>query len=202
MSEETDTMIPKARLDQEINKRKIAEEQVASLQTQLTESLATAASVTKERDNLTAQVEGISDLQSKLQGMQAELDSTKADSTAHRAMLESGIKDSSVRDFTMHQFNAHKAEAGEDAQDFTTWWDAQIKAPSAILKPFLATDGEAAAVIEAPAAKVSLSGEKGVVKAPATPSPYSPGSVASMSREEFQANKAELLKGLSVNSLF
>lgn len=197
--------IPKARLDAEIAKRKDAETRAASLQTQLTEALAVGASMTQERDNLKTQTEGMTDLQAKIESMQAELDTTKANGAAHRAMLEAGLKDSSVRDFTMHQFKAHQQEAGDEAKDFGAWWEGQVSEPSSILKPFLNAPVAAveAAPEAAPAPKPAvLTGERGIQAPPSVPAPYAPGAVSGMTKEQFQANKAELLKGISLGSLF
>lgn len=209
MADDTKTdMIPKARLDAEIEKRKAAEERATSLQSQLTEASATAASATKEAANLKAQVDGIPGLQEQLTSMKTELDTSKSNGSAHTAMLESGIKDGSVRDFTMHQYKAHKAEAGDKAQDFKTWWAGQLKTPSAILKPFLAGDAGAgdAGAGDAGGAGAGAGGaagtEKGVKQSPSTPSPWSPGAVTSMSKEDFKAQKAELLKSVNLRSIF
>ena len=206
-------MIPKARLDAEIAKRKDAELRAGSLQEQLTEAKALAASSAKEAGQLKAQADGIPELQTQIQTLRADLDRTRTEGAAHTAMLESGVSDGSVRDYAMHLYSKARTEAGDKAPDFATWWGEQASAPNAVLKPFLApeqsspdgggatetpTTPPAAATPPPPSAPGPDAGAK---QAPSTPAPYSPGRVASMSRDEFKAQRETLLKGLSVANL-
>jgi hypothetical protein len=206
-----ETMIPKPRLDAEIAKRKAAEERASTLQAQLTEVSATAASAAKEAKNLKAQVDGIPTLQEQVQRLTAELDTTRAEGAAHTAMLESGINDGSVRDYALHLYSKARAEAGDKAPDFAAWWDGQKAEPSAVLRPFLEQPAAATATATAEPAKEASaepaaaatpppSGQAGVRPSPAPPSPFAPGSIAQMSREDFAARKAEFGR-LSINDL-
>lgn len=222
MADDDTPMIPKARLDAEIEKRKAAESRASTLHEQLTEAKALAASATKEVAGLKAQVDGIPELQAQIQTLRSDLDRTRTEGAAHTAMLESGVDDGSVRDYALHQFAKATAEAGDKAPEFSAWWEGQVAKPSAVLKPFLertttppAGDGAGAgdgapaagaaagdaATKAAEAAKAAAGADAGARPNPPTPSPWSPGAVSNMSRDEFKAQRETLVKGLSVANL-
>ncbi len=211
-------MIPKARLDAEIQKRKDAEARASSLQEQLTTVQTDLKTTARERDGFKAQAEGVPGLQEQVAALQSKLDTTGDQSAAHIAMLEAGVRDASVRDYLLFQYDRHRSEAGEKAQEWSGWWAKTVEEPPAVLATTLAdgasapvsaetaptaVDGKTPAPEAATTAPPPVSGEQaGVRPTPTPPSPWSPGSIARMGRDEWAQQKDELLAGLDLRTLF
>ena len=193
MSDEDTKMVPKARLDAEIEKRRAVEEKLTAAENSI-------KGIAKERDQYKATAAGVEAQEAALEKLRGELEAAKGQSAADLAMADAGIKDRSVRDFLRYQHGQHSAEAGDKAQDFASWFDGQVKDPSPVLAAALPKAGDASPASEPtaePAAPAHRT-EGGVKPPPSPPSPYAPGSIASMSRDEWNAQKESLLQGIKL----
>lgn len=170
------------------DKLKAEKDRASSLQEQLTEAKAAAAAAAKDAGNLKAQADGVPALQEQIATLRADLERTRNEGAATAAMLEAGVNDGSVRDYMLHLHGKHRAEAGDKAQAFGDWFAAQAAAPPAVLAPFVKPADPAA-----PKAPQQPRTETGARPAPVPPSPYTPGSVASMQQADFKARRAELV---------
>lgn len=194
MSDTTTTeTIPKARLDAEIQKRREVEEKLAAAE-------ASIKGIAKERDTYKATAAGVEAQEAALTKLRAELDAAKGQGAADLAMADAGIKDRSVRDFLRFQHGQHASEAGEKALDFGAWFEGRLDSPDPVLAAALPQQQAPSNGVEHAEAPSAPAGpprtEAGVKPSPSPPSPYAPGQIAAMSREEFAAHKDELLRGL------
>lgn len=181
----------------------LTQEAFDKIKADLTEARAQAAAAAKEAAGYKAQVEQIPTLQQQITQANERIAALGADKDAHLALVDAGVTDSSVRDYTLHLYGKDRAAAGDKAPEFKDWLTGVKAKPPAILAPFLmpaqaaapATSG-APAPPAAPTAPAGVRTEAGTRPAPTPPSPYSPGSVASMSRDEFKAQRPQLVEAL------
>ena len=176
-----------------------------SLREQHAAAEASIKGIAKERDGFKAQAGSVEALQATADKLRADLEAATGRADHDLTMADAGVRDPKLRKYLRYQFGEHLEDAGEKAQEFGAWWAAQQADPGPVLAAALAPadapaqppDAHTEPAAPPPARNGAVRTEAGVRPTPAPPSPYTPGSVSGMSRDEFAAAKKDLLAGLS-----
>ena len=201
----TDATIPEERFQKEVERRKAAEEQRKALTEQVADLTTQIKAASKERDQFAAQVEGIGDLRAELERARSDLGSERHTSQAHVSMLEAGVSRQRIRDFVIHEHAKHQEAEGDKAKQWGDWWDANRTELLADFQPQTAAAPAPEQAATEPATESAAApvpahpqANNGAQPVPAPAQNYVPGSISGLSLDDWTANKAELLAGVTM----
>ena len=171
-----------------------------SLQTELEALRTTSAEWEKKTGALQAELETLSEVRSQFDGLQAKHTEAEARWGQDRVLLTAGISDPDAGDVLRRRYAA--AESPGEFQDWFEQEGRQIPLIASYLTPTPSADasqvqptGEPPA--QAPPSTPAMPSSNNARKpAPPAAQPYTPGSISSMSREEFRSKRAELMNGV------
>ena len=170
-----------------------------ALTAELAELRPTASAWEQKAGAFQAELETLSEVRSQLDGLQSKHAEAEARWGQDRVLLGAGIKDADVSDVLRSKF-ARAEEPGE----FSDWFEREGRNTplvAAFLSPQSSTQADphlADPVPLAPTSPQMPQANAGRKPAPPAAQPYTPGSIASMSRDEFRRQKDSLLNGLKV----
>jgi len=169
-----------------------------ALTAELAELRPTAAAWEQKAGAFQAELETLSEVRSQFDGLQSKHAEAEARWGQDRVLLGAGIKDADVSDVLRSKF-ARATEPGE----FSDWFEREGRNTplvAAFLSPQPAQldPHPADPVPPAPTSPAMPQSNAGRKPAPPAAQPYTPGSISSMSIEEFRRNKDSLINGLKV----
>ena len=193
-----------AQLDEIIGERtaKIREAR-NSLQTELEQLRTTSSDWEKKTGALQAELETLTEVRSQLDGLQTKHAEAQTRWGQDRVLLTAGISDPDAGDVLRRRY-----AAAENPGEFQDWFEQegrQIPLIASYLSPpaeagasQVQPTAEPPAQAITPAAPAMPQSNNGRKPAPPAAQPYTPGSIAGMSREEFRAQKETLLNGIKL----
>lgn len=169
-----------------------------ALTAELAELRPTAAAWEQKAGAFQAELETLSEVRSQFDGLQSKHAEAEARWGQDRVLLGAGIKDADVSDVLRSKF-ARATEPGE----FSDWFEREGR-NTPLVAAFLSPQPPqldphpADPVPPAPTSPAMPQSNAGRKPAPPAAQPYTPGSISSMSIEEFRRNKDSLINGLKV----
>jgi len=169
-----------------------------ALTAELAELRPTAAAWEQKAGAFQAELETLSEVRSQFDGLQSKHAEAEARWGQDRVLLGAGIKDADVSDVLRSKF-ARATEPGE----FSDWFEREGRNTPLVAaflspQPTQLDPHPADPVPPAPTSPQMPQSNAGRKPAPPAAQPYTPGSISSMSIEEFRRNKDSLINGLKV----
>jgi len=175
-----------------------------SLQTELEQLRTTSSDWEKKTGALQAELETLTEVRAQLDGLQTKHAEAQTRWGQDRVLLTAGISDADAGDVLRRRY-----AAAENPGEFQDWFEQegrqipliasylspQPQAAASQAQPTTAEPPAQATTSAAPAMPQSNNGRK---PAPPAAQPYTPGSIAGMSREEFRAQKDSLMNGVKL----
>ncbi len=169
-----------------------------ALTAELAELRPTAAAWEQKAGAFQAELETLSEVRSQFDGLQSKHAEAEARWGQDRVLLGAGIKDADVSDVLRSKF-ARAEEPGE----FSDWFEREGRNTPLVAaflspQPTQLDPHPADPVPPAPTSPAMPQSNAGRKPAPPAAQPFTPGSISSMSIEEFRRNKDSLINGLKV----
>ncbi len=169
-----------------------------ALTAELAELRPTASAWEQKAGAFQAELETLSEVRSQLVGLQSKHAEAEARWGQDRVLLGAGIKDADVSDVLRSKF-ARAEEPGE----FSDWFEREGRNTPLVAaflspQPTQLDPHPADPVPPAPTSPAMPQSNAGRKPAPPAAQPFTPGSISSMSIEEFRRNKDSLINGLKV----
>ncbi len=169
-----------------------------ALTAELNELRPTASAWEQKAGAFQAELETLSEVRSQFDGLQAKHAEAEARWGQDRVLLGAGIKDADVSDVLRSKF-ARATEPGE----FSDWFEREGRNTPLVAaflspQPTQLDPHPADPVPPAPTSPAMPQSNAGRKPAPPAAQPFTPGSISSMSIEEFRRNKDSLINGLKV----
>jgi len=169
-----------------------------ALTAELAELRPTASAWEQKAGAFQAELETLSEVRSQLDGLQSKHAEAEARWGQDRVLLGAGIKDADVSDVLRSKF-ARAEEPGE----FSDWFEREGRNTPLVAaflspQPTQLDPHPADPASPAPTSPQMPQSNAGRKPAPPAAQPYTPGSIASMSHEEYLLKRADLLNGLKV----
>ncbi len=169
-----------------------------ALTAELAELRPTASAWEQKAGAFQAELETLSEVRSQLDGLQSKHAEAEARWGQDRVLLGAGIKDADVSDVLRSKF-ARATEPGE----FSDWFEREGRNTPLVAaflspQPTQLDPHPADPVPPAPTSPAMPQSNAGRKPAPPAAQPFTPGSISSMSIEEFRRNKDSLINGLKV----
>jgi hypothetical protein len=173
-----------------------------SLQAELETLRTTSADWEKKTGALQAELETLTEVRTQLDGLQTKHAEAQTRWGQDRVLLTAGISDADAGDVLRRRY-----AAAENPGEFQDWFEQegrQIPLIASYLSPpqpkadasQVQPTAEPPAQATTPAAPAMPQSNNGRKPAPPAAQPYTPGSIAGMSREEFRAQKDSLMSGV------
>ena len=200
MSDETPKTYTEAQVQELIQTRTSELRESRNALTAALEELRPAASAwEKKAGAFHAELETLSEVRAQFDGLQTKHSEAEARWGQDRVLLGAGIKDPDVSDVLRSKFARAEAPG-----EFSDWFEREGRL-TPLVSAFLSPQGGAPSppteadpsppAQASPAMPDSTNGRK---PAPPAAQPFTPGSISSMSIEEFRRNKDSLINGLKV----
>jgi hypothetical protein len=173
-------MIPKARLDAEIEKHRATKEALATSQ-------ASIKGLAKERDGFKASAGTVESLTETIASLRADATKNAHRSEADLAMANAGLKKPGRQRFARSEYAAHREEAGTKAQSFGDWLEAQQADESTEIAGWLKPTAPTPTEPTTPEAKPPVRSEAGVLPTPPPPPQYAAGMFSAMAADPKQS---------------
>ncbi len=169
-----------------------------ALTAELNELRPTASAWEQKAGAFQAELETLSEVRSQFDGLQARHAEAEARWGQDRVLLGAGIKDADVSDVLRSKF-ARAEEPGE----FSDWFEREGRNTPLVAaflspQPTQLDPHPADPAPPAPTSPQMPQSNAGRKPAPPAAQPFTPGSISSMSIEEFRRNKDSLINGLKV----
>lgn len=171
------THVTMDRFNEVLSARNAAREELATLRADVTELKAGHSSALEE---LQGKVEEAAKEAAKLAGEKSWAESMID-------LARDGVEDEEIVDYLRYKYDRLEVEEGKDKPTFSEWYGEYKATEPTVLRPFLSGDGVTKTKPRAPKTTDGSREPKNVATT-------DPTRIASMSREEYQANREALLK--------